>query len=329
VPKIYFNFLANTTMSDLEIVLHEDLSGYEKTAVPNLKLSPFLIKTINTIAGINVALSRPEKGLVKRKKSISAIDGGTINLTIYEPNKADPEPSPCLVYYHGGAFVLRDFGYMHKKTCAYALRAGCKIIFVHYRLAPDYAATIILEDCYTSLEWVKNHSQELGIDPTRIAVGGDSAGGALAAAITQLARDRKGPALCFQMLIYPVTDAAQQTESVRKFINTPGWNANLNMQMWCYYLKNADIEMMKYISPISNPSLVNLPASYIEVEEWDCLRDEGIAYAKKLEECGNKVTLNYLKGTFHGFDINLNKSIVQTAINARVAALRNAFEMPT
>ncbi len=316
-------------MSDLEIVLHKDLTGYEKTAMPNLKLSPFLIKTINSIASMSVALSRLKKGLVKQKKSISAIDGGTIQLTIYEPNNPDQERSPCLVYYHGGAFVLRDFGYMHKKTCEYALRSGCKIVFVHYRLAPDHTATIILEDCYTSLEWVKDHSLELGIDPNRIAVGGDSAGGALAAAVTQLSRDRRGPRLCFQMLIYPVTDASQETESARNFVNTPGWNANLNKQMWHYYLEKADTEMMKYISPISNPSLENLPASYIEVEEWDCLRDEGIAYAKKLESCGNEVTLNYLKGTFHGFDINLKKSIVQAALNARISALQNAFKLPT
>jgi len=128
-------------------------------------------------------------------------------------------------------------------------------------------------------------------------------------------------------LIYPVTDASQQSESARSFINTPGWNANLNNQMWLYCLKNADVKMIKYISPLSNPSLENLPASYIEVEEWDCLRDEGIAYANKLEDNGNKVTLNYLKGTFHGFDINLKKSIVQTALDARIAALRDAFRI--
>ena len=78
-----------------------------------------------------------------------------------------------------------------------------------------------------------------------------------------------------------MTDASQRTESVRKFVNTPGWNGNLNKQMWDYYLKNADTEMMKYLSPISNPSLNNLPESYIEVEEWDCLRDEGIALCEK------------------------------------------------
>lgn len=318
--------MPNKNMSDLEIILHKDLAGYEKTAVPNLKLSPFLIKTINAMAGISVALLRRKKGLTKEKISIPVSVGDRIQLTIYEPQKTTQQPLPCLVYYHGGAFVLRDFGYMHKKTSEYALRTGCKIVFVHYRLAPDHHSTVILDDCYTSLEWVFEHAKELGVDPARIAVGGDSAGGALAAAVTQLARDRKGPALCFQLLIYPVTDASQRTESVRKFVNTPGWNGNLNKQMWDYYLKNADTEMMKYLSPISNPSLNNLPESYIEVEEWDCLRDEGIAYAKKLEESGNRVTLNYLKGTFHGFDINLKKSIVQVALDARVTALKNAFE---
>lgn len=316
-------------MSDLEIVLHKDLAGYEKAAVPNLILSPLLIKAINIMAGISVTFCRRKKAIAKQKKIIPGIDGGRIQLTIYEPKNSVQDPLPCLVYYHGGAFVLRDFGYMHRKTCEYALRAGCKIVFVHYRLAPDHTSSIILEDCYTSLEWVNDHCPELGIDPGRIAVGGDSAGGALTAAVTQLARDRKGPALCFQLLIYPVTDASQQTESVLKFVNTPGWNANLNKQMWRYYLKNADTEMMKYLSPISNPSLENLPASYIEVEEWDCLRDEGIAYAKKLEDWGNDVTLNYLKGTFHGFDINLKKSVVQAALDARIAALQNAFKLPT
>lgn len=312
-------------MSDVEIVLHKDLTGYEKTALPNLKLTPFVIKVMNTLGTINVALMRRVKGITKSSFSIQGKDGGKFPLTIYEPDNC-PQDAPCLVYYHGGAFVLRDFGYMHKKTCQYAIGSGCKIVLAHYRLAPKYPSGVILDDCYASLEWVHNHANELGIDPNRTAVGGDSAGGALAAGVTQLSRDRNGPKICFQMLIYPVTDAAQKTESVIKFVNTPGWNANLNKQMWCYYLKDAEPKMMKYLSPTSNPCLENLPDAFVEVEEWDCLRDEGIDYAQKLKTHGNTVKLNYLKGTFHGFDISLNKDIVKDALYERINALKNGFE---
>lgn len=311
-------------MRDLEITLHKDLTGYQNTALPNFKLTPFVIKVMNAIGTLNVALTRHVKGIMKSRVTILGKDGGKFPLTIYAPENC-PQNVSCLVYYHGGAFVLRDFGYMHKKTCQYAIGAGCKIVFVHYRLAPKYRSTIVLEDCYTSLEWVHEHAGELGIDPDRVAVGGDSAGGALAAGVTQLSRDRNGPKICFQLLIYPVTDASQKTESAMKFVNTPGWNANLNKQMWHLYLKNADPKMMKYISPISNLSLENLPDAYVEVEEWDCLRDEGIDYAKKLKTYGNKVKLNYLKGTFHGFDISLNKGVVKDALNERINALTDAF----
>jgi len=311
-------------MRDLEITLHKDLTDYENTALPNFKLTPFVIKVMNAVGTLNVALTRHVKGIMKSSVTIHGKDGGKFVLTIYAPKNCPPN-IPCLVYYHGGAFVLRDFGYMHKKTCQYALGSGCKVVLVQYRLAPKYPSTIVLEDCYTSLEWVHEHADELEIDRDRIAVGGDSAGGALAAGVSQLSRDRDGPKICFQMLIYPVTDSSQKTESAIKFVNTPGWNANLNKQMWLLYLKNAEPKMMKYISPNSNLSLKNLPDAYVEVEEWDCLRDEGIDYAKKLKTDGNKVKLNYLKGTFHGFDISLNKGVVKDALNERINALTDAF----
>ncbi|KNZ41503.1 alpha/beta hydrolase [Acetobacterium bakii] len=309
-------------MHDVEYGLHKDLAGMEKAAFPNFNITPFVIKVINAVGTVSVALTR--LSINKRKLKISGADGGKFYLTIYEPQNCI-DTKPCLLYFHGGAFVFRDFGYMHKKVCKYATESACKIVFVHYRLAPKYPSNVLLEDSYSSLEWVFKHSKDLGIDPNKIAVGGDSAGGALAAAVTQMTRDRKGPKICFQMLIYPVTDAAQKTASIKSFDNTPGWNANLNKQMWNYYLKNTDPKTMKYVSPMSNPSFENLPDAYVEVEEFDCLRDEGIAYAQKLMDHGANVKLNYIKGTFHGFDINLKKGVVIKAVNARIKALREAF----
>jgi acetyl esterase/lipase len=164
-----------------------------------------------------------------------------------------------------------------------------------------------------------------GIDPKRIAVGGDSAGGNLAAATALLARDGGSAQPCFQMLIYPVIDRRMQTESMKRFSDTPMWNSVLNAKMWKWYLEGAGSANIEYASPIEADSLVGLPEAYVETAEFDCLHDEGAAYAAALNSAGCLTRLNETSGTMHGFDIVSGSTIVRDSVYARVESLRQAF----
>lgn len=154
---------------------------------------------------------------------------------------------------------------------------------------------------------------------------GDSAGGALAAACALRVRDEGRPWLCFQLLVYPVTDSRMETASMRKYTDSPMWNARLNQKMWELYLRDADHGMPQYAAPLLARNFSDLPPAYMEIEEFDCLHDEGIAYAKALEAAGVAVQVEDVKGTFHGFDFFADKEIAKIMAEKRIQALRDAF----
>ncbi|UOQ87541.1 alpha/beta hydrolase [Gracilibacillus salinarum] len=209
--------------------------------------------------------------------------------------------------------------------CAdYALNTPCKVIFVDYRLLPKYKFPYGLEDCYAACKWVSSQAAKLNINKDKIAIGGDSADGALAAGVALLARDRQEFTINFQLLIYPVTDKKQSTDSMRMFHDTPMWNSKLNKKMWDLYLKNVLTD--NYASPIDAESHKNLPNAYVEVAEYDCLRDEGIEYAEALKNAQVSVQLNRTKGTVHGYDMVESSEIVVQNKALRIKALQNAFE---
>lgn len=302
--------------------IHSDFKKYENTKIP---LSPLLLPLMNTLMGSFVNKIKPIEGVTQINKKIPGYQKGMIGLTIYEPEEIE-ENAPCLIYIHGGAFLLKAAPYHKNLVCEYALKTPCKVIFVDYRLAPKYAFPVGVEDCYAAYEWVCQNAEVLNIDKNRIAIGGDSAGGALATAVCLMARDRKSPVrICFQMLIYPVTDARQNTDSIKKYIDTPLWNSNLNEKMWKLYLKEGIHNHREYASPIEAASFENMPHAYIEVSEFDCLRDEGINYAKALQKDGIPVELHKTEGTIHGFEIAEKSEIVQESINRRIETLKKAF----
>lgn len=209
--------------------------------------------------------------------------------------------------------------------CEYALQTPCKVVFVDYRLAPKHAFPVGVEDCYAAYLWVLNHAKQLKIDTNKIAISGDSAGGNLATAVCLMARDRNTLNICFQMLIYPVTDATQTSESIKRYVDTPVWNSKLNQKMWEVYLKNTPDILNAYASPMQAASLKGLPDAYIEVAEFDCLHDEGIAYANALKQNQIDVELYETKQTIHGFEIATDSEIVKTSVKRRVTALKRAF----
>ena len=263
-------------------------------------------------------------GVAATDYEIEGYRGEAIRVAVYGPAEARG-PLPCLLYAHGGAFALRAAAYHKALACAYAARTPCAVAFVHYRLLPAHRFPTALEDCYEALTWLAREAVRLGVDPARIGVGGDSAGGALAAGLAQLARDRGGPPLAFQMLIYPVIDARQETESMRTFLFTPLWNAILNRRMWKQYLADGDFGMRGYASPIEAASLAGLPPAYVEACEFDCLRDEGRNYAEALRAGGGEAEFVLTPGTIHGFEVFRKSAYARTIVDRRVAALRRAF----
>ena len=259
-----------------------------------------------------------------RKEFVKSYDGEDVELLIFEPHGI-AEPAPALVYYHGGGFFFGAAGYHYKLAIHYALNTPCKIIFAQYRLAPKNPHPTPSEDCYAAFRFAVDNAERLGIDKRRVAVGGDSAGGALAAAVCQMARDLGTSLPLFQLLIYPVTDRRMQTESCRIFTDTPMWNSRLSVKMWQGYIQSENADNLAYASPMEAKSFSGLPDAYVETAEFDCLRDEGLAYAKALQSHGAAVSINETKGTMHGYDIVAKSSITKASVLTRVKYMAKMF----
>ena len=258
------------------------------------------------------------------RKTIPVGDGASIRALWYVPKGAE-EDAPCLVNYHGGGFVFPASPQHYSLAREYARRARCKVLFVDYRLAPKYSFPTAPEDCFAAYSWVLDHAGELGIDPARAAVAGDSAGGELSAVICLMAEERGVTVPCGQMLIYPATGAGRETDSMKQYTDTPMCNSRDYDKYVKFYLPDPADEENVYAAPIKAESLACMPAAYIETAEFDCLRDDGILYAQRLRQFGVPVELNNTKGTMHGFDIVLDSPIVRTCVDRRAAFLKQIF----
>ena len=177
---------------------------------------------------------------------------------------------------------------------------GAVVVVPEYRLAPEDPFPAGLDDCYATLGWLHECAPELGVDTMRVGVGGQSAGGGLAAATALLARDRGGPPVCFQFLGIPELDHRLETTSMRTFLDTPLWNRPSAVLSWRYYLGEDPNDVSPYASPAIAEDLRGLPPAYVTTMEFDPLRDEGILYALRMMEAGVPVELHSFPGTFHG-----------------------------
>lgn len=247
-----------------------------------------------------------KKSFKKHKSIMSKVNipvaDGAIDLFIIKPHGLAAN-APCLVYYHGGAFTFGTSPQHLEYAIHYANEARCCVVFVDYRLAPRFAFPVGFDDGYAALLWVLKNAQKLNIDTDRIALGGDSAGGALAASVAQKASVEMDIKLCGQMLIYPVTDQSCQTESAKKYTDTPVFNGIANKKMWDVYLKNVDRHNPPpYASPIDG-LVQNMPKAYIEIAEFDPLHDEGFNYAEKMRINGDEVEIYEIEGGVHGYDL--------------------------
>jgi acetyl esterase len=225
---------------------------------------------------------------------------GDIPVRIYTPSAIDV-PSPCLVYFHGGGWVIGTLDGYDAICTIVANRAGCKVVSVDYRLSPEHKFPVPFDDCYAAVQWIHGHAAEIGVDPHRVAVGGDSAGGNLSAAVTIKARDEGGPPLRHQLLVYPVTDYAFDTGSYRD--NADGYllTADMMRWFWDHYLQSPADGANPLVSPLRADNLAGLPPATVVTAEYDPLRDEGEAYAQRLAVAGVPVEHTRYDGLIHAF----------------------------
>ena len=249
---------------------------------------------------------------------------GKLSTFVIEPKKHSGI-LPCIVFYHGGGFLLKASRAHYQIAKWYAEMAKCKVVFTDYRLLPKNKYPVPVEDCYCTYKWILNYADTLEINKDKIIVTGDSAGGNLAAAVTLMLWDRIHISPLGAMLIYPVTDRRMITESMKKYTDTPVWDAALTKMFWKAYLGNQETKQIQYASPIEAESLEHFPNVYMEVAEFDCLRDEGIAFAERLRAEGVFTELYEVKGACHGYETVLESRIVRESIQRRIRWIQSIF----
>jgi len=245
---------------------------------------------------------------------------GQIPIRVYTPD--GPRPLPVLVFFHGGAFTMGSLESEDAPCREIANGANCLVVSVDYRLAPEHKFPAGVEDCYAATKWVADHAQELHGDPSRVAVGGDSAGGNLAAVVALMARDRGGPPLVYQMLLYPMTDCACATRSQLEY--GEGYMLTRESMIWhlSLYLQNEADGRHPYASPLQAGDLSRLPPALVITAEYDPLCDEGEAYALRMKEAGVSVEYRRFDGLLHG---GLHSETRGVPMKMAFSALRQAF----
>ena len=226
-------------------------------------------------------------------------DGMGIPVRIYQPKAAGPHP--ILVWFHGGGWVLGNIETADPVARNLCHASGAVVMSVDYRLAPETKFPGAVDDCYAITEWACKQGNVYGGDPAQLAVGGDSAGGNLATVVSILARDRQGPTIRFQLLVYPVTDYDFDRSSYIQ--NAEGYSLTRPGMIWFWdhYLNNIEDSKNPLAVPIKTPNLSDLPETLIITAEYDPLRDEGEAYGEILKANGVNVTISRYDGVIHGF----------------------------
>ena len=250
-------------------------------------------------------------------------DGGLIPVRVYRPSAT---PSlPALIYFHGGGFVLGGLDMSDRPCRALANGSGCVVISVDYRLAPEHPFPAAADDAFAAAAFVAGRPADFGVDPARIAVGGESAGGNLATVVALRARDSGGPALAFQLLVYPLVDFTDESPSMREFASGHFLTTEDMDYFADHYLPRPIDRRQAWASPL-HANLAGLPPAFVLTAECDPLRDQGELFAQRLQQAGVSTVVTRYDGMFHPF-FSLGGIIdgAKTAMADAAAALRTAL----
>ena len=265
------------------------------------------------------------KGISIENRVIPGLNGDPeIAIRIYHPDTPTKNKLPAIYEIHGGGFIIGDLN-MQDDWCKHiAEKVEAIVVSIDYRLAPESPFPAAPDDCYAGLCWLFEHADSLGIDASRIAIAGQSAGACLAVSTTLRARDLGGPQVCFQLLEVPVFDNRLETASMHEFQDTPMWNRPNAIWSWKHYLGSGEQgDISPYAAPARADDLSGLPSTYISTMEFDPLRDEGIEFALRLMRAGIAVELHNYPGTFHGSTMITNAKVSQINMREIVESLKN------
>ncbi|MYD08906.1 MAG: alpha/beta hydrolase [Chloroflexi bacterium] len=246
---------------------------------------------------------------------------GEIGVVIYQP--PTPAPRGGLLWIHGGGYIVGS-GRNDPHGIGFAEHAGCTVVSVDYRLAPESPYPAAISDCFGALCWLAENTDELGVDPARIAIGGASAGGGLTAALALYNRDHGGPDLAYQLLIYPMIDDRHETPSGREITHPTVWNRELSLKAWRMYLgaEYGRESVSPYAAAARARDLSGLPPALVTVGMLDLFRDENIDYAQRLMAAGVPTELQVYPGMYHGAEM----SVMDAAVSIRMrTAYRDAL----
>lgn len=310
-----------------EYDLDPELEDLKKVPVP---ITRFQIKLVQMMYNRLIAKETSSDGVRFKKLRVPSdhSPSGHITVLTYVSDKAVPgEKLPCVLMFHGGAFVLPAMPYHYRMARTIAKEVKCRVIMPMYDLGPKYVAPT---SQYEMLE-VYKHLQIYGemsyhIDPKRIVLIGDSAGGTLVASTTLMIRENGLFMPLGQALLYPSLDKRMITESMKKYVDVPIVNAESIREYYKICRVDEYDDKPEYISPIEAKSLEGLPDAYVEVAEYDALHDEGVNYADRLSKAGVNVILNETKGTCHAFDMAKDSAVLKEAMDRRIAFLKSVLE---
>lgn len=268
-------------------------------------------------------------GIDESDKTIT-VDGQTVKIHIVKPTDAKTN-SPCFIYIHGGGWVLGDYPTHRRIVRDLVVESGAVAIFPDYTPSPEAKYPMAINQIYVSAKWVSENGKEVGVDGKNMAIVGNSVGGNMVAAVTLMAKERKGPVFKLQVLLWPVTDANFETSSYKELAEGRFLSRNMMIWFWDNYLPDVKKRKEIFASPLqaSVEQLKNLPPALIQTAENDVLRDEGEAYGRKLDEAGVRVTLVRYDGLIHDYGL-LNAiaevPAVQMALSQVATSIKRALQ---
>lgn len=306
-------------MHEQKYTFHPDLKPYEKQKAI---IDPIVDRALQALMGVQYRMEKDDDNVCVTQYRVPTEDGAAVRTLIYTP-KDCTQRTPCLLFIHGGGFAFNAAPHHFALARRFTKELQVKTVFVDYRLAPKYKFPAAPNDCLNVYRWILSNADEIGIDTENILVCGDSAGGNLATVLCLMARDFGLPVPKAQMLLYPFVDRRMNTDSCRRYTDTPMCNSKDMRKYIKMYVKDLNTEQIPYLSPLEAPSLSDMPPAYVEVAQYDCLHDEGVNYANALKESGVPVELHEIEAAMHGYDIAQDSGLMNEIMEMRLRFLRN------